>query len=285
MQTKQHELWLLAALAAPLAHFSGYGWLAALITAGTLLPLFLLPKEWTFSRPIALVQILWLGIVAGMLLPGSAVYWPSGNQTAVPLTLLTLAALTKRASAPRVGAVLALCMGLLALPAAVSGVARVEPEWLKPELRGWQPGLILTLLLINLPIGTVRKGRSMALTGLTAVSFAALVQGILSPWVAATLPDPFYQTARALGHMEPIVAAGMTLGWYAMAAALYGSAAQIAQNSGLGERLPYVLLWGTAAAFTLLQWQLSAPILIGFSAFLWVLNPFFQKKKKVKNSA
>lgn len=285
MQTKQHELWLLAALAAPLAHFSGCGWLTALITAAALLPLSLLPKAWTFPKSFALLQILWLGIVAGSLLPGSAVYWPSGNQTAVPLTLLTLAALTKRASAPRVGAVLAFCMGLLALPAAVSGVARLEPGWLKPELTGWQPGLILTLLLINLPIGAVRKGRSMAVTGLVTVLLAALVQGILSPWVAAFLPDPFYQTARTLGHMEPIVAVGMTLGWYAMSAVLYGSAAQIAQNCGLGGRLSYVLLWGTATAFVLLQWQLSAPILIGFSAFLWVLSPFFQKMKKVKNSA
>ena len=285
METKQHELWLLAALAAPLAHFSGCGWLTALITAAALLPLSLLPKEWTFPKSLALVEVLWLGIVAGTLLPGSTVYWPSGNRMAVPLTLMTLAALTKGASAPRVGAVLAFCMGLLALPAAVSGVARLEPGWLKPELMGWEPGLVLTLMLINLPIGAVRKGRSMAVTGLVTVSLAALVQGILSPWVAASLPDPFYQTARTLGHMEPVIAAGMTLGWYAMSAVLYGSASKIAKNCGLGKQLPYVLLWGTAAACTLLEWKLSAPILIGFSAFLWVLSPFFQKLKKVKNSA
>lgn len=285
METKQHELWLLAALAAPLAHFSGCGWLTALIAAAVLLPLSFIPKTWTFPKPLALIQILWLGIVAGTLLPGSAAYWPSGNQTAVPLTLLTLAALTRAVNAPRVGAVLAFCMGLLALPAAVSGAARLEPAWLKPEILKWEPGLILSLLLINLPFGTVRKGRCVASAALLSVVLAVLVQGILSPGVAAALSDPFYQTARTIGYMEPIVAAAMTLGWYAMAALLCACASRIAAEGGFGERLPSVLVWWTAGTTILLKWQLSAPILMGLSAFLWVLSPFFQKMKKVKNSA
>ena len=284
METKQHNLWLLAALAAPLSHFAGCGWLTAALTAAAVLPLALGPRLWVFPKPFALAQILWLGLVAGLLLRGSAAYWPADGSWAVPMTLLTLAALTDATAAPRVGAVLAFAMGMLALPAAVSGAARMEPGWLVPVMGRWEPGLIAAFLLTCLPAAP-GKGRLLPGIGLLAVVLAALVQGTLSPAGASAVSDPFYQTARALGHMEPIVAAALTLGWYAMATVLYGSAAQIAQNCGLGQRLPYVLVWGTASAAVLFGWQLSAPILNGFNAFLWVLSPFFQKMKKVKNSA
>ena len=127
MQSKQSQIWLLAALAAPIAHFSGCGWLTVLITAALVLPLAILEKDWSFPRPVAFVQILWLGIVAGSLQPGAAACWPSDNSVAVPLTLLTLAALTGAAKAPRIGAVLAFAMGLLALPVALSGAAHLNP--------------------------------------------------------------------------------------------------------------------------------------------------------------
>ena len=283
MQSKQSQVWLLAALAAPIAHFSGCGWLTVLITAALVMPLAILEKDWSFPRPVAFVQILWLGIVAGSLLPGAATCWPSDNSLAVPLTLLTLAALTGAAKAPGIGTVLAFAMGLLALPAAVSGAARMEPGWLVPVMGRWDPGLIAAFLLTCLPAAP-GKGRLLPGIGLLAVVLAALVQGTLSPAVASAVSDPFYQTARALGHMEPIVAAALTLGWYAMATVLYGSAAQIAQNCGLGQRLPYVLVWGTATAAVLFGWQLSAPILNGFNAFLWVLSPFLRKIKKVEKT-
>ena len=123
MQSKQSQVWLLAALAAPIAHFSGCGWLTVLLTAALVLPLAILEKDWSFPRPVAFVQILWLGIVAGSLLPGAAACWPSDNSLAVPLTLLTLAALTGAAKAPRVAVVDAICMGSHAgagVPAGVS---------------------------------------------------------------------------------------------------------------------------------------------------------------------
>ena len=283
MQSKQSNLWLLAVLAAPAAHFSGCGWLPVLITAAVVLPLARIKKDWTFSKPAALVQILWLGIVAGSLLPGSAVCWPSDNSLAVPLTLLTLAALTGAAKAPRIGAVLAFAMGLLALPVALSGVANVHIQWLKPTELDWQPMLVLVFLLTSLP--AAGKGKGIWYTGALAVAIAVLEQGALSPYVAAALKDSAYQTARALGYLEPVAAAALTMGWYAMASMLFASASNIAQKCGISQRLSYVLPWGTATGWLLFEWQLSAPFLMGLSAFLWVLSPFFQKMKKVKNSA
>ena len=283
MQSKQSQIWLLAALAAPIAHFSGCGWLTVLITAALVLPLAILEKDWSFPRPVAFVQILWLGIVAGSLLPGAAACWPSDNSVAVPLTLLTLAALTGAAKAPRIGAVLAFAMGLLALPVALSGAAHLNPGWLAPTPFAWNPMLVLVLLLTSLPVAG--KGKGIWYTGVLALAIAVLEQGVLSLYVAASLPDPEYQTARALGYLEPVASAALTMGWFSVASVLFASAADIAKKSGISQRLSYVLVWCTGLPLLIFKWQLPAPFLMGLSAFLWCFTPFFQNLKKVKNSA
>ena len=285
MNTKQSHLWLLAALAAPIAHFAGCGWLTALTTAAAVLPLVLIHKDWSFPKPVALIQILWLGIVAGSLLPAAAACWPSASTLAVPLTLLTLAALTGATRAPRIGTVLAFAMGLLALPVALSGAANLEARWLSPTQLKWEPMLALVSLLSVLPAGGEEKGSGILSVGILTAALSVLVQGVLSLSVAESLPDPEYQTARTLGYLEPVAAAALTMGWYATTSWLFASAAEIAQNSHMGQWLSYVLLWGTAALGLLFEWQLPAPFLMGLSAFLWCFAPFFQKMKKVKNSA
>ena len=106
--TKPNTHWLLAAFAAPAAHFSGCGWLAAGMATAVILPLSAIPKSWRgLPKLVALAEVLWLGIVAGSLLPESGKYWPSDSSLAVPLTILGLAAFTNAAAAPRVGAMLA----------------------------------------------------------------------------------------------------------------------------------------------------------------------------------
>ena len=284
MKTKQHTLWLLAALSAPLAHESGAGWLTAFLTSAAVLPLSLLPKTWTgLPRPLAVVQMLWLGAVAGVLVSHSAAYWPSDNDLVVPLTILALAAGTGSIAAPRIGAVLALCIGLLSIPASISGAATIEPTWLRPEVRPWPWVLTLVLLLPNLPAGGGNR-RSPCYAGIAAVLLSALTQGTISTAVAASVPDPFYQTARALGHMEPVIAAGITLGWYALTVYILQSAESIAQNAGIRAQRARVLQLGTAAGMVLTGVQLSATFLTVLSTFLWVLIPFLTKIKKVKKS-
>lgn len=285
MHSKQSNLWLLAAIAAPAAHFSGCGWLTVLVTAAAVLPLTLPGRDWHFTRPAALLQITWLGIVAGSLLPSSAWCWPSDNTLAVPLTLLTLAALTGADRAPRIGAVLAFAMGLLALPIAISGASQLKLQWLNPAPLTWNPMLALVLLLPALPVGERGKGRSTIGIGLMTLLLSVLIQGVLSPDVAAALRDPEYQTARTLGYLEPVAAAALTLGWYAATTLLFSSASEIAKNSRMGQRLSYVLLWGTAATMVAFKWQLPATFLMVLSTVLWCFAPIFQKLKKVKNNA
>lgn len=281
--SKQLTLWLLAAVSAPIAHFSGCGWVTAALTAAAVLPLTLIPKSWEgMPRLLAFVEILGFGAAAGMLLRCSAACWPSDNDLAVPLTLLALAVWAGTA-AKRIGAVLALCIGLLAIPIAAVVPARMEPDWLKPRVMPWSPGLALTLLLLNLPAAAERKDRGsvFALT----VLICAAVQGCLSPWVAASVPDPEYQTARTLGYLEPIAAAAMTLGWFAVTTLLLQSAAKIADGSGIRRKTASVLVAGTATFFVLLQVQPLGTKTMVLASFLWVLIPFFLFLKKVKKSA
>ena len=285
MKNKQYRYWLLAALFAPLAHFSGSGWLTAALTAAAVLPLTLVPKSWEgIGKPLAVIQLLWLGAVAGALLTESAAYWPSDNTLAVPLTILALAAWTSAAAAPRTGAVAAFCIFLLVIPALPSAAARVEPGWLKPTIGPWSWGLTLALLLPNLPACEKGRGRGTWYAGAMALILSAIVQGTISPGVAASVPDPFYQTARTLGHLEPVLAAAVTLAWYALAIYILQSARDIARECKIGRIWAGVLVLCTATGTILLKWQLHAPFWSVLSAFLWILTPFLTKNKKVENS-
>ena len=285
MKGKQHTLWLLAALAAPIAHYSGSGWLMSGLAALAVLPLTRIPKSWEgLTRGMAFAQILWLGLVAGLLLPGSAACWPSEQDKAVPLTLLTLAALTKPNRTARVGAVLAFCMALLAIPLAVSGASGVELRWLGPKLMPWPVGLTLVLLLPNLP--SAGEGtRGIFGTASLTLALSALVQGSISLRIASTGGSPIYETARTLGHLEPVTAAALTLGWYALASLFLDSAARIAREGDIRMEVAYVLVWCTAAVFVLFRLQPNAWFVTVLSLFWWVITPFFQKMKKLENSA
>lgn len=276
-QNKQSTLWLLAALAAPIAHFSGSGWLTASLTAAAILPLFLLPRSWEdLPKPLAYLEVLWLGTVAGLLLPASAVNWPSDNAYVVPLTILSLAILTNAAAAPRIGAVLVFCMAILAIPVTISAAAHIEPAWLLPTATPWSPYLALTLLLSTLPMAGERR-RDITYTALLTIALTVLNQGVLSPQVAANLPDPFYQTARTLGHLEPIAAAGLTLGWYALTTFLLQSAAEIARNAGIGRMWASVLVSATPTFLVLFPQQPNGNFVLIISVFLWLIAPFVRK--------
>lgn len=272
---KQHTLWLLAAMAAPLAHFARWGWLPALTAVLVVLPLTRIPKDWEgMSLSLAAVESLWLGLVAGSLLSNSAAYWPSDQDFVVPLTLLALAAVTGSAAAPRVGAAAALCMVLPAIPAVCAGAVMLEPAWLRPGAFLWPWGLTLVLLLPNLPSARGSRGKGI---GLLTLALSVLVQGILGFHVAAALPDAFYQTARSLGYLEPVIAVGLTLSWYTMAVFLLDSARFLMPKANV---LPVC----TAAAAILARVQLTHPFWALFSAVLWVFAPFLTKMKKVEKN-
>lgn len=279
--SKQQTLWALAAVAAPVLHLAGCGWLAALIGAAVIAPLALLPGKWEgLPKALAWAEALSFGAAAGMLLPCSAVYWPSDNDLAVPLTLLTLALLTKSESAPRTGAVAALFMGLLAVPLVVAGGAKVEPGWLRPSLEVWPVGLCAALLLVRLPTGGGR-GTFGGAAGIAVVG-AILIQGTISAPVAAGMEDAFYQAARTLGHWETVAAAGMTLGWYALTTLLIRSGERVMADAGVQGKTGRAAVAGTALLGIVLLKARYYEILAIAGGLLWGIVPFWNAKRKMK---
>ena len=80
------------------------------------------------------------------------------------------------------------------------------------------------------------------------------------------------------------MASAITLGWYAMTAYLLQNAKIIAKESGMEELWASVLAVGTATIFVLTKRQLHTPFWTVLTAFLWVLNPFLRKIKKVEKT-
>ena len=275
---KQHTLWFLAALAAPLAHASGSGWLTTALVAIAILPLSLIPKDWEdLSRTAGIIQSLWLGLVAGSLLSNAAAVWPSDNRLAVPLTLLALASFTSKGAAPRIGAVLSLCMVLLAIPIALRGAIELKPRLLQPQVTSWPWVLSLIFLMINLPMASKAGERRIWMTGAAAVILSVLAQGMIGLKIASSSEDPFYQTVRSMGYLEPIAAVMMTLGWYCTAVFLLENARMFHQNAN-------VFALCTAIPAMLGNVQPERPIMAILSAFLWVFSPFWAKMKKVEKT-
>ncbi len=279
MSTKSHTLWLMAALAAPAAHASGCGWFSALLAAAVLLPLTVLPADWeNMSRPYGLLQLLWLGLVTGGLLRNAAVYWPSNNDLAVPLTLLVLAGLTDSDAAGRIGTVLAFCLLILAVPVCCSAAGKLR--WIRPSAVRWPMELSVVLLLPALPTGTRRERQILPLLALT-VGLSLLSQGILSSGVAAALPDGFYQMARTLGHMEPIVSAAMTLSYFAMTCQFVAAGSAIAQSGNLTRWIVPVVAGGCiVAGVEIYHWVPFAVSLV-----LWVFLPLMKGLLRRKTAA
>ena len=64
----------------------------------------------------------------------------------------------------------------------------------------------------------------------------------------------------------------------------FQSAKIIAKESGMAELRASVFAVGTATIFVLTKRQLHTPFWTVLSAFLWVLNPFLRKIKKVEKN-
>lgn len=277
-KNRQTAIWIAAAVSAPLAHFSGSGWLTAAAAWVLTLPLVLLPGNgWReLGRTASWLEFVWLAVVAGVLIRSSGAYWPSTGSWVIPLTLLTLAACTRLAAAPRAGAVVALMLAVLYFPVAVTGAAKLEWEWLKPRFDMPQAELLVALLMPALAGVWSARGDEWR-SGLTALGFGLLTQGL----VFVRVESPFYQVARTLPRLESVITVAMTLGWYAMAQFLLGTAAKLAENAGMEEWKASLIAALLAAASIMLD---PGFLLLPITLTMWVLMPFLHRKRNVEKS-
>ena len=131
--------------------------------------------------------------------------------------------------------------------------------------------------MLNLPMASKAGERRIWMTGAAAVILSVLAQGVIGLKIASSSEDPFYQTVRSMGYLEPIAAVMMTLGWYCTAVFLMENARMFQQNAN-------VFVLSTLATVLLGKVQLHHPIMTILSAFLWVFSPFWTKMKKVEKT-
>lgn len=285
-QNNRQLLCTLLAVSAPLAHYSGVGYMAVLLAAGAMLPLTVLAGDGLrrVSGPEAALELLWLGVAMGSLIGVSGANWPGEKaDVVVPVILLILTAVTgNRERSLRSCSTL---FWIIAVPGALVLTAmtgKLEPEWMKPEPGDWTGGLIAALLYPSLN-GTDKEtdGKQSVMIGLTAVALATLIQGGLGIAAGKMRRSPLYELGRCIGNggFEIIVSVVLTISWYGFASMGMRAA------ESLGKRLRLTgtesrILVSFVAAVTVVSGGLKQEwLLITGCLTAWILIPILHPKK------
>lgn len=284
-------LCLILAMAAPLAHYTGQGYMAVLLAAGAMIPLTILAGDgmnWV-SRPVAGLELIWLGLAMGSLIRVAGVNWPGEkSEIVVPLTLLALGVVTgNRERGSRTCSTL-LWIGLIpALWVLLVLVGQSKPDWLVPEPGIWNGALIAVLLypvIITSEKGMgVKKG---AIVALMAVILAVVIQGGLGVDQATSEESPLYEFGRCVGKggFEIIISVILTVSWYGFVCMGMGAAERLGEKielSAMGSRI-------TTAVFGILGMNSGGVredrIMIYGVILMWILVPILGQKNKTKKS-
>ena len=283
MTGRQASAWLLTAMLAPLAHEAGAGWSSVALYAAILLPFWLLPRSFeNLPRPILWLEWLTVILSAAAILPASGSYWPgSQSETAVPLVLLTLAAMTGTLHrSVNLGGILCWMTVLLGALIFYMSMQGVRLPWLRPAPIRWKRSLLLVLLLPGLsalwPVPCKKSFWGIALLGAV---LGVLVQGNLSASAAETLRAPFYEMTRSLRlgsltRLEPVGSVLLTLSWFALALYLLMSAKTLLERAKIP---PNEALFACNIALfiaLLLQEAAASDALSCAAAVLWFAVPF-----------
>lgn len=273
----------LLAVTAPLAHYAGIGYMAVLLAGGAMLPLTVLAGDGRkrVSKPEAALELLWLGVVLGSILPVSGANWPGSRaEMVVPLTILLLSAMSgNREKRERACAALywAALIPMLLVAGAVIGKA--EPKWLVPAQEKWNGGLIAALLFPAL-IGGNGKGnlKTALVTGGVAGALSVIIQGTIGILPVAS---PLYEVGRCVGNggFEIIVSVLLTISWYGFVSMGMGASEEFGTRLGLTEHQSHILVLILAGILVLGEVQISNEILIAGCLILWILIPVLHPEK------
>lgn len=287
----QLSAWLSAAMIPTLLQTSsGTDWLMALIVSGVCGGMLYVSSKWgrTPQTPLLMwLQYLYIIVLIVNLLPYTAYSWPGNNDPGVPLIILALAVWSANKgaqAAARVGCVLFWLVLLIYLVVLALGTAQVKPEWLRLRQDGipWQG---VTLLLV--PCGALlmtRKTRGwnakLLLPAVFWIVAAMVVTGVLSASGANNTNDPLYTTVRSLAlrgidqRFEPLLSAGMTVGWFAVITILLSMAAGSAE--AVRPTASHLGLWSAGAVATvgvLCNLHISWWIMAILASVFWVAMP------------
>ena len=248
--------------------------------------------RWTFGthpkeKLIIILQWALLTVVLGSACQASVQSWPSGGHPVVAMVLLLLAvwsAWKGPSASARVGCVLFWFVLILYLVLLGAGVKDTQINWLMPT-RGDADAFGCVLLLtpaaaaIHLNKRETFKPR-LLLIGLFCTVAAVITVGVLSPQVASTRENAFYEMTRSLNllgqarRFEAVVSAGATVGWFSLLTLYLTLCGSLAGkiNSAWEQ---WGMLAAAVVALTVLLCEVHIPgvFLLILTAVFWVLLP------------
>lgn len=227
---KGENMWLLAAMSAPMFFFAGTAdWLSVLLSAivGTALCVlvWLVPENRIWKRKwYCTVQYLWLVIVLSILSRWADGAWPNGNgKPAVSLTLMTLATVStwngKNANR-QIGVLLCAAVAFLYGIVLVSGIGQWKTNGLL--LSKGAPWPWIAIFLLPAAGSSMMQTKSHRIFPITAA-----LSVIATVWTAGIAMGEqigwhFYEASKSIrllgiaDRFESLVSVGATLGFFAL---------------------------------------------------------------------
>jgi hypothetical protein len=288
---RQLTAWLASAIIPTAIQLTaGASWISVfLVSVLTLLCTWL---RWTFGtepkgKLMVFLQWALLSIVLGSACQAAVQSWPRGGHPAVAIVLLALAvwsAWKGPSAAARVGCVLFWFVLILYLVLLGAGVKDVQLRWLIPTKGDTDP--LGCVLLLTPAVAAIHLNKKesfkprLLMIGLFCTVAAAITVGVLSPQVASTKGNAFYEMTRSLNllgqarRFEAVLSAGATAGWFSLFALYLTLCGRLA-----GKIKSEWEQWGTAVAagsamlILLCDLHISGVLLLILTAVFWVLLP------------
>jgi hypothetical protein len=282
---KQLSLWTMAALSAPIAMYAGNATWDWVLIVGLLCALCIWFVErygcGTYGKTMRIVQLLGLGIVAGVFAQDLTYCWETEKKM-IPLTLIALALLSAsggETQAARVSCVLAWVIAAIYILVLSAGIGDLKLRWLMPEGRGNEKlaaGLLVPAVTILIPCGK-RNGNMMWLWSMVpAILTSALCAGTMSASEAVKMDLPLYEYSKSLnlfglaGRFESLVSVAMTMGLFCLLSLLFKAAGNLMKR---GEAL------AAAVAAILVLADLSMGGIVVMAVGLWIIWPLINTLK------
>lgn len=244
---KAKELWLLAAMSAPVAQYSAMCSWQYVLMVGALAMLIQIGAAGWF-KPLGKVltagYLITMILLLGETVKQAVLNWPGGNVWFLSLSTLLVADLGARkgaATACRGGAVIFWITSVIAGMIAITGVKDIHGQWLLQNSMA-SNGLLLAVFLLPTMAEIVpgeEKDNGVKVTGIAVIYglvISLLVNGALSPGVVAAEENPLYVYSKSLSlfgvakRFEAIVAFGLTLGYYALCTLLLTMTVKLAKG-------------------------------------------------------
>ena len=260
-------------------------------------------EEYRLPKWLCVVETVFFAIAAAEMARWSTYCWEDlGQNTLVPLTLITLALLNVKKgtdNAANVSSILFLLAAAIYAVVLAAGAKEIKAEWIVTPMGVPQWESVFVFLLPSVCAFLPGKKVEWKICGILMTIFSVIINvwifGTLSSR-AAELSFPFYTFSRSLSFLgiterfESVISVALTIGFYSVITLMFAAIRSIWQQQKESDRGLYISA-ALAAGVVLLIKGIPPVILTAGAVILWIILPvlmekLFQKKaEKWKKSA